>query len=338
MDIFRNYPLKHLHTFGTDCYADTFCEIKTLRDLDYFFERYTNLPQPLLCIGGGSNLLFRKNFSGAVVKVSLRGRDIIQEDNNDVLIRLAAGENWHSVVEWTVDNNWGGIENLALIPGCCGAAPIQNIGAYGVELQQRLVSVEWREFSTNKSHTLDNEECRFGYRDSVFKHDLSGKGIITNITLRLSKNPEPNFHYADVLKELETLHINKPTIRNVFGAVVSIRSRKLPNPTEIGNAGSFFKNPIVSVDILQKLQEQFPEIPYYPQPDNTVKIPAGWLIEKAGWKGFRQGDAGVSPKQALVLVNYANATGDEIFQLSQNILDDVSAKFGIYLEREVNIS
>ncbi len=337
MELQHHYSLKKLHTFGIDCFAENYCEISTKDELNDVIQSIKTLPRPILFLGGGSNVLFRADFSGTIIKISLFGKQILHENEEEVLIYCAAGENWHSIVEWTVQNGWGGIENLALIPGNCGAAPLQNIGAYGIEICQSLVNVHWFELNTKTEKIITNEECNFGYRDSIFKRDLKDKGIVTGITLRLSKNPTPHYNYADVQSELKEQEIVNPTIKDIFNAVVQIRSRKLPNPNEIGNAGSFFKNPIISAIQFTNLQSQYPEIPHYSQNDGRIKIPAGWLIEKAGWKGFRQGDAGVSSKQALVLVNYNNTTGEEIYQLSQNILDDIFNKFNIHLEREVNI-
>lgn len=337
MKLLHHHSLKNLHSFGIDCFAENFCEIHSMEDLNELAKEIHTLPHPYLFLGGGSNILFRADFSGTIIKISLLGKQILQENEKEVFIYCAAGENWHSIVEWSVQNGWGGIENLALIPGNCGAVPIQNIGAYGVEICQHLQNVHWFELSSQTEKIITNEQCDFGYRDSIFKRDLKGKGIIMGITLRLSKTHTPHYNYADVQKELETRKIVQPTINDIFDAVVQIRLRKLPNPKEIGNAGSFFKNPIISSIQFSQLQSQYPEIPHYPQSDGQVKIPAGWLIEKAGWKGFRNGDAGVSPKQALVLINYGNAVGEDIFRLSQNILDDIHNKFNIQLEREVNI-
>lgn len=330
-------PLQTLHTFGFEAFAQYYAEIHTQEDIITLLDAYDELPQPILCLGGGSNILFRSEYTGTVLAIRLLGKEIIEENDDTVILRCAAGEEWHPFVEWTVQQGWCGIENLALIPGTCGAAPIQNIGAYGVEIQERILTVEWIDFSTKQQRILTNKECAFGYRDSIFKKELAKKGIITAITLQLSKKADLRMSYADIQQELQAANCTQPTVRTIFDAVVAIRSRKLPNPKDIGNAGSFFKNPVITATHFQHLQQQYPTIPHYPQNDGTVKIPAAWLIEKAGWKGYRRGNIGVSPTQALVLVHYGDGKSEDIIKLAQDIIYDITQKFSITLEREVSI-
>lgn len=333
----KNKPLQTLHTFGFEAFAQYYAEIQSLQDLETVLQDYDNIPKPVLCLGGGSNIVFRSEYKGTILAMRLLGKTILQEDEETIIIRSAAGEDWHSFVEWTVNQGWSGIENLALIPGTCGAAPIQNIGAYGIEIQERIISVEWYDFSNKQKRIISKEECNFGYRDSIFKKELAHKGIITALTLRLSKKPDLRTSYSDIQQELQEKNITEPTVRSIFDAIVAIRTRKLPNPQEIGNAGSFFKNPVIPFPHFQHLQGIYPTIPHYPQTDGSVKIPAGWLIEKAGWKGYRRGNIGVSPKQALVLVHFGNANAEEIIILAQDIIQDIHKTFAITLEREVNI-
>lgn len=333
----KNIPLQALHTFGVEAFAEYYFDIHTLEDLDTILRNYPEIPQPVLCLGGGSNIIFRQHYAGTVLAMRLMGISIIEETDDTVTVRCAAGEQWHSLVEWTVNQGWSGIENLALIPGTCGAAPIQNIGAYGMEIKETIIAVEWYDFVSGQKNIFTNEQCHFEYRDSIFKKELANKGIITAITLQLSKKPDIRTSYADIRRILEEKHITEPTVRTIFDAVVEIRTRKLPNPKEYGNAGSFFKNPVISIEHFRNLQQSYPEIPHYPIDDITVKVPAGWLIEKAGWKGFRRGDIGVSPKQALVLINYGKAHTEEIIALANDIVQDIQQRFSITLEREVSI-
>lgn len=333
----KNIPLQTLHTFGVEAFAEYYYDIRTLEDLDTLLRNYKDIPKPVICLGGGSNIIFRQRYAGTVLAMRLMGITIIEETDNTVTLRCAAGEEWHSFVEWTVNQGWCGIENLALIPGTCGAAPIQNIGAYGIEVKETIIAVEWYDFADGQKKIFTNEQCHFEYRDSIFKKELANKGIITAITVQLSKKSNIRASYADIRRNLEEKNIAEPTVRTIFDAVVEIRTHKLPNPKEYGNAGSFFKNPVIPITHFRHLQQSYPEIPHYPIDDNNVKVPAGWLIEKAGWKGLRRGDIGVSPKQALVLINYGNAHTEEIIALANDIVHDIYQHFSITLEREVQI-
>ncbi len=339
MIIRENEPLAERTTFGVNVRAAWFVELTSVEDVERWAKEVSRQPQftgkPTLPLGGGSNILFTRDFEGIVLNLSLSGCETTKLNQSQYLLRLGAGEVWHETVASCVERGLYGIENLALIPGNAGAAPMQNIGAYGVEFADVLHSVEFYDLKEQKLTTLPREKCQLGYRTSVFKSELKSRCIITSVTLALSAHPAPVTSYADVAKELENRGIVQPTPRDVFDVVVSVRTRKLPDPKRIGNAGSFFKNPVVSAE--SAIFAQFPEIPVYPQRDGAVKIPAAWLIERCGWKGFRRGDAGVSPTQALVLVNYGNATGAEIAALSEEIQLSVAQKFGIHLEPEVNI-
>lgn len=334
MTIHENTSLKPYNTFGIDVSARYFVEITSKNEIPVLIK---GVSDELLILGGGSNLLFTKDVGGIVLKVSIMGKEIVEETDDAILLKIGAGENWHSVVEWCVQNKYAGIENLALIPGTVGAAPIQNIGAYGVEIKDVFDSLELYDIS--KLHTIrfGNEECEFGYRDSIFKRKLKGTGIITSVTLRLRKSSDAiHTSYNDVRFELGS-NIESPSIHDVFTAVSAIRTRKLPNPLEIGNAGSFFKNPTIPCSQYKELKHSYHEMPSYPHPDGMVKIPAAWLIEQCGWKGIRKGAVGVYPHQALVLVNYGGASGEEIISLAREIQASVNEKFGIDIEPEVNV-
>ena len=297
----------------------------------------TNLPR--LILGGGSNMLLLRDFEGVVLNVEAKGMRVLSETATEVLLEVGAGETWHEVVLHCVKNGWGGIENLSLIPGKMGAAPIQNIGAYGVELTNVFEYLEALDMQSGQKRTFTHAECEFGYRDSVFKRELKGQYLIFKVVLRLQKQPVLNTSYGAIRTELEKL--TKPesdwTIQEVSDVVIHIRQSKLPDPKVIGNGGSFFKNPIIPISQYEALKQTHPDLPSYPVNDTHVKVPAGWLIDRAGWKGTRRGDYGVHANQALVLVNYGNAKGQEIYDLSQEILDNIQATYGIELEREVNI-
>jgi UDP-N-acetylmuramate dehydrogenase len=343
MHLDQKVSLKTLHTFGMDVEARYFVEAKTHSEVLTLLNYRSMVHMPILFMGGGSNMLFTRNFAGLVIRISSKGIAIHEEGENHVLVTVEAGENWDEFVQYCVGRGWAGLENLSLIPGTVGAAPIQNIGAYGVEVKDVIESVRYVEIDSGKQHRLTNEECRFGYRDSIFKHALKGKIIILNVTFKLQKtNASANpsllkLEYGDIRGELQRMGVEDPNIVNVRDAVCSIRRRKLPDPAEIGNAGSFFKNPLITGDLLQSLQAQFPAIPFFPQPDETAKVPAAWLIEQCGWKGYRDGDAGVHVTQPLVLVNYGNATGLQILDLANRIIDSVLQKYSIRLETEVNV-
>jgi UDP-N-acetylmuramate dehydrogenase len=336
MLIQQNYNLKHIHTFQIPVHARFFTEFCSIQDLCEGLELSKSKNLPFLILGGGSNILFTKDYEGIILKNSLKGKEILYEDENEVLIKVYGGENWHDLVHFCVKNHWGGIENLALIPGTVGAAPIQNIGAYGVEIQEVLTSVDALHIHHYEIHHFLASDCQFGYRDSIFKKKFKGQYVIISITLKLQKNPKPNYSYSDVYKYLQE-HQLTPNLQNIFEAVINIRKEKLPDPQIIGNAGSFFKNPFISAPHFDVLIKKYPNIPYYKISEEIYKIPAAWLIEQCGWKGYREGDAGVHPKQALVLVNYSNASGQQIVNLAQKIMESVKKKFQIELEPEVNI-
>lgn len=339
MNSINAVSLKNYTTLHLDVNAKQLLSIKSIEDIIHFFDSSASVKETWMILGGGSNVLFVNDFDGTILHVQIPGKEIIREDESSVLVRFGAGENWHDCVKWAVERNYGGIENLALIPGTCGAAPVQNIGAYGVELKDVLQSVHGYNLIEKRIQQLSNKECEFGYRDSIFKRALKHRFFITHIDIRLTKQNGHvlNTSYKPLEEWLILNQIAPVTIYAIFEAVVAIRSSKLPNPDEIGNAGSFFKNPVVGLDLLQKIQSQFHEVPHYPYSENLVKIPAGWLIEKAGWKGYREGDVGVYPKQALVLVNYGNASGKDLLNLAQRIINSVFELFSITLEPEVNL-
>ncbi len=338
MTIQENVSLASKNTFGLNVSARYFFEANSLKDVFFILKHSTFKAHPHFLLGGGSNILFINNFKGLVIKINIKGFDIIQKEKNHILIRIGGGENWHETVLKCLEKNYGGIENLSLIPGTVGAAPIQNIGAYGVELKDVFHSLEAVEIATGKLKTFQKEDCRFGYRNSFFKQAGKGKYILTSVTLRLT-HEEHSIHasYGAIQNVLKEADITTPTIRDISNAVIQIRQSKLPDPKVLGNGGSFFKNPVISQEQFDILQKKFPNIVSYPQPNAQVKVPAGWLIEQAGWKGRRLGDAGCHEKQALVLVNHGNASGDEIWDLAQKIRESVNKKFSILLEPEINI-
>lgn len=331
----QDTKLQPYNTFGLNVTAKYFASFDSTDRLRLLLQ---NLPtENFLVLGGGSNLLFTQSYNGTVLRNEMKGVEKIKEDEDFVYVKAGGGEVWHNFVLYTIDKGWGGIENLSLIPGSVGASPMQNIGAYGVEIKDVFEELEAYHIPTGEIHTFTKESCQFGYRESVFKRKLKGQYILLNVTYRLSKKPIINTRYGAINDELQKAGITSPTIKDVSDAVIRIRQSKLPNPAEIGNAGSFFKNPVVENIILEKIKIEYPEIPHYPVDDHSAKIPAGWLIEKAGWKGKRFGNYGVHTQQALVLVNYNNADGKDIFNLSQKIIDSIKSGFGIELEREVNI-
>jgi UDP-N-acetylmuramate dehydrogenase len=334
--ILQNVSLKPYNTFGIEATAKYFAEANTVDDLFDIFKTKAIQTEQLLVLGGGSNCLFTQDFNGLVVKMSIGGIDYVLEDDH-ILLTAGAGVVWNDLVNYCVRNGFAGIENLALIPGTVGASPIQNIGAYGVELKDVFSSCKAFEIATGQIKTFDFADCNFGYRDSVFKNELKGKYIITQVYFRLSKKINLNTTYGAIETELKSKGIEHPTIKDVSDAVISIRRSKLPDPTQIGNAGSFFKNPVVETAVFEKIKSEYPTVPSYPVSAGHVKMPAGWLIETAGWKGKTIDNYGVHKLQALVLVNYGGATGVQLFDLSTAILKDVFDKFGILLDREVNI-
>lgn len=337
MEIQNNHSLKPYNTFGIDVSAKYFVEAGSKEEIisALGFARENKLP--MMLFSGGSNMLLTHDFEGLVLKLNLKGIEIVAENEDFVEVKVNSGENWHEFVQWTLQHDFGGLENLSLIPGNAGTAPMQNIGAYGVEIKDSMKELSALEIATGNVRKFTNEECKFGYRESVFKNELKNQFIIIDVTFRLTKrNHQLHTEYGAIQSELEKLHIQNPKIQDISKAVINIRQSKLPDPKDIGNSGSFFKNSVISKAEFEALKLKFPTISAYPSGDE-VKVAAGWLIEQAGWKGKRFGDAGVHEKQALVLVNYGNATGQEIYDLSQKIVDDIFEKFGIRLEREVNI-
>lgn len=332
MNIQQNISLKPYNTFGIEAIAKRFVSVNFLTELKEIISNEKNI----FLLSGGSNLLLTKNLEALVIHINFKGIIVNDTEKDFVYITAEAGENWHEFVLWCISQNYGGLENLALIPGNVGTSPIQNIGAYGVEIKDTFDQLEALEIATGKTKVFKNEDCNFGYRNSIFKNELKGKYIIINVTFKLTKkNHRLNISYGDIKNHLK--NIEQPTLQTIADAVISIRQSKLPDPKEIGNSGSFFKNPVIDLNSFQFLQKKHPEIPHYIVSENEIKIPAGWLIEQCEFKGKRFGDAGVHAKQALVLVNYGNATGKEIYNLAQNIRQKVRDKFNISLEIEVNV-
>lgn len=335
MNLEYDISLKPYNTFGIDARAKAFTRFTNLDELQEALSH--PLAKTHLVLGGGSNILFTQDFDGLVMKNELHGIEKINEDNDHLYLRAAAGENWHRFVMHCVDRNYAGLENLSLIPGNVGASPMQNIGAYGVEIKDCFHELEAFHIGDKTVVTFSARDCEFGYRESVFKRKYRDRFVILNVTYRLNKNPRFNTSYGAIEQELEHMGVTSLSVKAISDAVINIRSSKLPDPKDIGNAGSFFKNPTIPKAELQRLQSINPAIPFYPVDDTHIKIPAGWLIEQLGWKGQRRGDAGCHAKQALVLVNYGNASGKDIYNLSEEILKSVENRFGITLEREVNI-
>ncbi len=331
----KNISLKPYNTFGIDAYAESFVSVTSL---DQLLE-ITNSYKDLFILSGGSNVLFTQDIQNPVIYLNIKGLTILQnEDPNNVFIQAMAGENWHEFVLWTLDHNFGGLENLSLIPGNVGTSPMQNIGAYGVEIKDVFYKLEALEIATGKIKIFYKKDCNFGYRESVFKNILKGKYIIVSVTFQLTKKQHQlQTSYGAIQEELEKRQISDPSIKDVSNAIITIRKSKLPDPKEIGNSGSFFKNPVVTMLQFKTLQKKHPNIPFYKVSEELIKIPAGWLIEQCGFKGKRFGDAGVHKNQALVLVNYGKATGKEILDVAKKILQSVKNQFGIDLEIEVNI-
>jgi len=334
LNIEENISLKNYNTFGIDVTAKRFICIDSV----YQLQELLKVEKDIFLISGGSNMLLTKDIEKLVVHIDIKGVSIDQENENEVFLTVNTGENWHEFVLWCVDNNYGGLENLSLIPGNVGTCPIQNIGAYGVEVKDTITKVEALHIETGKLVQFSNEECKFGYRNSIFKNEVKGKYIITSVSFKLTKqNHNFNTYYGAIETELTSKNIAKPNLKNISDAVIAIRKSKLPDPKEIGNSGSFFKNPVITKAHFLTLQKTYPEIPSYIVSENQVKVPAGWLIEKAGFKGKRFGDFGVHKKQALVLVNYNNATGKDIYNLAETIQKKIKSKFEIKLEIEVNV-
>jgi UDP-N-acetylmuramate dehydrogenase len=350
----NNYPLKQLNSFGINVTARQFASFTSADDLRELISHSRLTPDvsrlsaancrlPTVILGGGSNLLFTKNVDALVLKNEVTGMEKVKEDDAFVYIKVGAGENWHRFVMYCIENNLAGVENLSLIPGNVGASPMQNIGAYGVELKDVFYELEAFHLQDAAVVKFGLNDCAFGYRESVFKQQYKGQFAILNVTYKLRKQPQFNTSYGAIEQELEKMGVTQLSIRAISQAVINIRSSKLPDPAVIGNAGSFFKNPTIAASQFESLKSNYPNIVGYANADGSVKLAAGWLIEQCGpadgtsWKGYRKGDAGCHAKQALVLVNYGNASGREIYDLSEAILQSVQIKFGVVLEREVNI-
>lgn len=336
MKVQQNISLQPYNTFGIDATAKLFASIDTESDLISILKNYTN--EPKFILGGGSNMLLTKDVESLVLHINLKGIEITKETNETVWVTAQAGENWHEFVLWCIAHNYGGIENMSLIPGNVGTSPVQNIGAYGVELKDVFESCEAIAIATQEKRMFTKEECQFSYRESIFKTSEKGNYIITNVTFKLTKkNHQLHTGYGAIQQELTTKGIETPTIKDISNAVIAIRQSKLPDPKELGNSGSFFKNPVISKKAFEAFIKLHPEAPFYKVSEENYKIPAGWLIEQSGFKGKRFGDAGVHKNQALVLVNYGTATGAEIVALSKKIQATVLEKFNIEIEAEVNI-
>ncbi|MGA8852686.1 MAG: UDP-N-acetylmuramate dehydrogenase [Christiangramia sp.] len=336
MRVLRNFSLKDYNSFGIDVRADKFVSIDSTDDLRSILRK--SYASELFILGGGSNMLLTGDIHKIVLHIALKGKKIVSESKDEVIVQAAAGENWHEFVLWTLEQDFGGLENLSLIPGNVGTAPIQNIGAYGVELKDSFVSCKAMNVQTLEEREFSLEQCEFDYRNSIFKNQLKGQYIITSVNFRLTKKEHKlNIDYGSIKSELQKKAISNPSIKNISEAVIQIRQSKLPDPKKIGNSGSFFKNPIIRNEHFQALKKEFPEIPSYQVSDSEVKVPAGWLIDNAGLKGYRNGDAGVHKHQALVLVNYGEAKGAEILALSKKVQETILKKFDIQLEAEVNI-
>ena len=336
MKILTNISLKPYNTFGIDVNAEKFVQATTVDELREVLKN--TYASEVFVLGGGSNMLLTQNVKKLVLHVNLKGKEIVEESAEEVVVRSMAGENWHEFVQFCIEQDYGGLENLSLIPGNVGTAPIQNIGAYGVEIKDVFESCTALDVQTLQLKTFNKEECHFGYRDSIFKNEAKGKYIIVSVSFRLTKkNHKLNTTYGSIDKFLETQGIENPGIKEISNAVISIRQSKLPDPAELGNSGSFFKNPVIAKKKLKQLQKDHPEMPFYVLNEKEVKIPAAWLIEQAGFKGYRRGDAGVHKNQALVLVNYGNASGADILSLAFLIQEKVADMFGIRIMPEVNI-
>jgi UDP-N-acetylmuramate dehydrogenase len=333
----KDFSLKPYNTFGIDARARHFARFDSVQELQELLQRPEVKEEPKLILGGGSNLLFTKDFEGIVLLNGIKGMEVLREAGSYTYVRAGGGEKWHELVLFCLEHDLGGIENMSLIPGTVGAAPLQNIGAYGVELKDVFVELEAVQLETGQVHTFDKEACQFGYRESVFKHSLKGQYVVAYVTLRLRKNPEVNTSYGAIQTTLQEMQVQQPTIHDVSAAVCHIRRSKLPDPAQIGNAGSFFKNPEIPVLLFDVLKEQYPNMPAYPVSETSVKVPAGWLIEQCGWKGKVIDNFGVHKNQALVLVNYGGAKGENLLQLAHDIIQSVKEKFGISLQPEVNI-
>lgn len=335
MIIHNNFSLKHYNTFGIDACAKYFATFNTVSQLEECLG--SGQLSTHLILGGGSNILFTKNFDGLVLKNEITGIELVKEDADHIYLKAGAGENWHRFVQYCIQKNLAGVENLSLIPGNVGASPMQNIGAYGVEIKDVFHSLEAWHIKDKKTVAFNLADCEFGYRESVFKGKYKNQFVITSVTYRLNKKPSYNISYGAIEQELSAMGVKELSIASISAAVIRIRSSKLPDPAQTGNAGSFFKNPEIDNEQFLKIKELYPGMVGYDLYNGKTKLAAGWLIEQCGWKGYRKGDAGCHNKQALVLVNYGNAKGEEIYNLSAEIISSVKEKFGVELQREVNI-
>lgn len=338
MLITKNTSLQPFNSFGIDVKARYFARFSTIEDFEEIRKEisFTNHLSKLI-LGGGSNILFTKDYDGLVLKNELKGVVLIKEDKEYYYVKVAAGENWHQFTQYCIQHNFAGVENLSLIPGNVGATPIQNIGAYGVEIKDVFYALEALHLAENKIHAFSLNDCDFGYRDSIFKSKYKGQYLILNITLKLNKKPSYHTQYGAIEQELEKMGSPELSIKKISEAVIRIRSSKLPDPAKIGNAGSFFKNPVIPSTQFNELKKAFPDITGFQVNNLQTKIAAGWLIEKCGWKGYRKNEVGCYEKQALVLVNYGSAKGSDVYHLSEEIITSIVEKFNIILEREVNI-
>ncbi|MCB2222295.1 MAG: UDP-N-acetylmuramate dehydrogenase [Bacteroidetes bacterium] len=337
MEIFTNYPLKSLNTFGINVDGKYFAQVASLEEIREGLAFAQQKKVPVMLLGGGSNILFTKDYNGLILKIGDRNMEQIAETSEHVLVKVGAGMNWDDFVAICVEKGWGGLENLSLIPGNVGASPIQNIGAYGVEIKDHFESLEYYHFEQNLIQSFFAKDCSFGYRDSIFKRKLKGKGVILSVTYKLDKKPVFNTSYGTIKEALEKMSVGELSLQAMRQAVINIRRSKLPDPNEIGNAGSFFKNPEVPKSFHDHLKNQFPNLVAFKLDNGNYKLAAGWLIDQCEWKGYREGDAGIHAKQALVLVNYAHASGQDILALSEKVMKSVKAKFGVEMEREVNV-
>jgi UDP-N-acetylmuramate dehydrogenase len=336
MEILNDFSLKNYNTFGIEAKAEQFVAVHSVSELKSILEQNKNKKKFVL--GGGSNMLLTKNIEALVIHIDLKGKKILKEDADHVWVESQAGENWHQFVLWAIDQNFGGLENMSLIPGNVGTTPVQNIGAYGTEIKDTFVSCEAVNIENQEIRTFTKEECNFGYRESIFKNEVKDQYIIVSVVFKLTKqNHKINTSYGDITAELAKNNSTTPGLKEVSNAVIAIRKSKLPDPAELGNSGSFFKNPILLKSDFEPIHQKFPEMRFFDISETEVKVPAGWLIEQAGLKGKRFGDAGIHKNQALVLVNYGNATGQEILDVSKTVQDTVFNKFGIHIEAEVNI-
>jgi UDP-N-acetylmuramate dehydrogenase len=337
MEIFRDFNLKPFNTFHVSAKAARLARFRNVEELRALLAEPELQGLPRLVLGGGSNVLFTRDWPGVVLLNEIAGLELLLETEEAVIVRAGAGMVWHDFVSYCVDQGWGGLENLSLIPGRVGAAPMQNIGAYGVEIKDPFHHLEALRISDGAVVRFDTTACHFGYRESFFKREGKGQYIILSVAFQLAKHPQLHTHYGSIKAELDKRGINAPTIRDVSDAVIAIRRSKLPDPQVLGNAGSFFKNPVVPAEVAERIRAVHADLSAYPAGDGHVKLAAGWLIEKAGWKGFREANLGVHKDQALVLVNYGGSTGQAIYDLSTRVLESVKEKFGVELEREVNI-